>query len=186
MKGGPDMGAGRAGHGRQAQDAPPTCGQLLQRYRVLAGLTQEELAERAGYSANYIGKLEQDHRELPAAAAGRLAEVLGLTDRDRAALRAARERQGDRGRPARLLAGRDAEMAQIRQLLAGTGPPVLMLAGEPGMGKTRLLEEAASRAADGGWVVARGGCLRRAHDAYAPLSGALDDALRRLPAGQRA
>lgn len=181
------MGAGRAGRGRQAQDVPPTCGQLLQRYRVLAGLTQEELAERAGYSGNYIGKLEQDQRELPAAAADRLAEVLGLADQERAALRAARERrQGGRELPARLLAGRDAEMTQIRQLLAGAGPPVLLLAGEPGMGKTRLLEEAAARAASGGWGVARGGCLRRAHDAYAPLSGALDDALARLPAGQRA
>ena len=181
------MGAGRAGRGRQAEDAPPTCGQLLQRYRVLAGLTQEELAERAGYSGNYIGKLEQDQRELPAAAADRLATVLGLADQDRAALRAARERRQDgRGLPARLLAGRDAEMAHIRQLLAGAGPPVLLLAGEPGMGKTRLLEEAASRAAGGGWGIARGGCLRRAQDAYAPLSGALDDALQRLPTGQRA
>ena len=181
------MGAGRAGRGRQAQDAPPTCGQLLQRYRMLAGLTQEELAERAGYSGNYVGKLEQDQRELPAAAADRLAAVLGLADQDRAALRAARERrQGGRELPARLLAGRDAEMAQIRQLLAEAGPPVLLLAGEPGMGKTRLLEEAASRAAGGGWGVVRGGCLRRAQDAYAPLSGALDDALQRLPAGQRA
>jgi tetratricopeptide (TPR) repeat protein/transcriptional regulator with XRE-family HTH domain len=181
------MDAGRAGRGRQARDAPPTCGQLLQRYRVLAGLTQEELAERAGYSGNYIGKLEQDQRELPAAAADRLAAVLGLADQDRAALRAARERrQGGREPPARQLAGRDAEMAQIRQFLAGAGPPVLLLAGEPGMGKTRLLEEAASRAAGGGWGVARGGCLRRAQDAYAPLSGALDDALQRLPDGQRA
>ena len=181
------MGAGRAGRGRQAQDAPPTCGQLLQRYRMLAGLTQEELAERAGYSANYIGKLEQDQRDLPAAAADRLAAVLGLADQDRAALRAARERrQGGRELSARLLAGRDAEMTQIRQLLAGTGPPVLLLAGEPGIGKTRLLEEAAARGAGGGWGVARGGCLRRAQDAYAPLSGALDDALQRLPAGQRA
>jgi transcriptional regulator with XRE-family HTH domain/tetratricopeptide (TPR) repeat protein len=180
------MDAGRTGRGRQAQDAPATCGQLLKRYRVLAGLTQEELAGRAGYSANYIGKLEQDQRELPAAAANRLATVLGLADQDRVALRTARERQGARGLPARLLAGRDAEMAQIRQLLAGAGPPVLLLAGEPGMGKTRLLEEAASRAAGGGWGVARGGCLRRAQDAYAPLSGALDDALQRLPPGQRA
>ncbi len=181
------MGAGRAGRGRQTRDAPPTCGQLLQRYRMLAGLTQEELAGRAGYSGNYIGKLEQDQRELPAAAADRLAAVLGLADQDRAALRAARERrQGHRGLPARLLAGRDAEMAQIRQFLAGAGPPVLLLAGEPGMGKTRLLEEAASRSAGGGWGVARGGCLRRAQDAYAPLSGALDDALQRLPTGQRA
>jgi tetratricopeptide (TPR) repeat protein/transcriptional regulator with XRE-family HTH domain len=181
------MGAGRAGRGRQARDATPTCGQLLQRYRVLAGLTQEELAERAGYSGNYIGKLEQDQRELPAAAADRLAAVLGLADQDRAALRGARKRrQGPRELPARQLAGRDAEMAQIRQFLAGAGPPVLLLAGEPGMGKTRLLEEAASRAAGGGWGVARGGCLRRAQDAYAPLSGALDDALQRLPDGQRA
>jgi len=181
------MGAGRAGRGRPAEDAPPTCGQLLQRYRVLAGLTQEELAERAGYSANYIGKLEQDQRELPAAAADRLAGVLGLADQDRTALRAARERHpGGREPPARLLAGRDAEMAQIRQFLAGAGPPVLLLAGEPGMGKTRLLEEAASRAGAVAWGVARGGCLRRAQDAYAPLSGALDDALQRLPAGQRA
>ena len=180
------MGAGRAGRGRLAGDAT-TCGQLLQRYRMLAGLTQEELAERAGYSANYIGKLEQDQRELPAAAADRLAKVLGLADQDRAALRAARERRPDgRGLPARLLAGRDAEMTQIRQLLAGAGPPVLLLAGEPGIGKTRLLEEAAARAAGAGWGVARGGCLRRAQDAYAPLSGALDDALAWLPAGQRA
>ena len=52
------MGAGRAGCGR-AGDAP-TCGQLLRRYRSAAGLTQEELADRAGYSANYIGKLERD------------------------------------------------------------------------------------------------------------------------------
>ena len=189
----PGEGAGRTwvqagpGAGGRPEDATPTCGQLLQRYRVLAGLTQEELAERAGYSGNYIGKLEQDQRELPAAAADRLAAVLGLADQDRAALRAARERrQGARELPARLLAGRDAEMAQIRQFLAGAGPPVLLLAGEPGMGKTRLLEEAASRAAGGGWGVARGGCLRRAQDAYAPLSGALDDALQRLPDGQRA
>jgi tetratricopeptide (TPR) repeat protein/transcriptional regulator with XRE-family HTH domain len=181
------MGAGRTGRGRQAQDAPPTCGKLLQRYRLLAGMTQEELAERAGYSANYIGKLEQDQRELPSAAADRLATVLDLADQDRAALRAARERrQGGRGQPGRLLVGRDPEMAQIRQLLAGAGPPVLLLAGEPGMGKTRLLEEAASSAGSGGWSVARGGCLRRAQDAYAPLSGALDDALQRLPTGQRA
>src|SRR4029077_21121988 len=121
------------------------------------------------------------------APADRLAEVLGLADQDRAALRAARERrEGGRELPVRLLAGRGAEMAQIRQLLAGVGPPVLLLAGEPGMGTTRLLEEAASRAAGGGWGVARGGCLRRAHDASAPLSGALEDALARLPAGQRA
>jgi tetratricopeptide (TPR) repeat protein/transcriptional regulator with XRE-family HTH domain len=180
------MGTGPAGRGRHEGDAAPTCGQLLQRYRLLAGMTQEELAERAGYSANYIGKLERDQRELPAAAAGRLAAVLGLADQERAALWAARERGAGRGQPARLLAGRDAEMAEIRRLLAGAGPPALLLAGEPGIGKTRLLEEAASRAAGSGWGVAWGGCLRRAQDAYAPLTGALADALQRLPVRDRA
>jgi tetratricopeptide (TPR) repeat protein/transcriptional regulator with XRE-family HTH domain len=176
------MGAGRAGRGWRGEDAAPSCGQLLQRYRVLAGLTQEELAARAGYSANYIGKLERDQRELPGAAAERLASVLGLADQEHAQLRAARERAGGPG----LLAGRDAEMGQIGRLLAGAGPPVLLLAGEPGIGKTRLLKEAAMRGAGAGWGIARGGCLRWAQDAYEPLSGALADALDRLPAGERA
>jgi transcriptional regulator with XRE-family HTH domain len=41
-----------------------------------------ELAGQAGYSANYVGKLEQDQRELPAAA-DRLAAVLGLGGQER-------------------------------------------------------------------------------------------------------
>ena len=184
------MGAGRAGRGPQAGDAALSCGQVLRRYRSAAGLTQEELAARAGYSADYIGKLERDHRDLPAAAAGHLAAVLGLGDEERAALAAARERAAGGlpapAAPAGPLAGRDAELAGIGRLLAGDGPPVLLLAGEPGIGKTRLLEEAAARGAGAGWGLARGGCLRRADDPYAPLSGALADALARLPARDRA
>src|SRR5438445_289334 len=79
------MGAGRAGRGPQAADAALSGGQVLRRYRSAAGLTQEELAARAGYSADYIGKLERGRRELPAAAAGHLAAVLGLGDEERAA-----------------------------------------------------------------------------------------------------
>src|SRR5579872_1792644 len=172
--------AGRArGHDG---NVAPSCGQLLQRYRSLAGMTQEGLAERAGYSADYIGKLERDQRELPAAALDRLAVVLGLADQERASLRAARERV----RPASLLVGRDAELSEIRRHLAGQGPPVLLFAAEPGMGKTRLLDEAASSAARSGWGIARGTCQRRALDLYAPLTGALTDALDRLPARDRA
>src|SRR6516225_7850357 len=119
------MDTGRAERGRRHAGDAPTCGQLLRRYRRAARLTQEELAARAGYSANYIGKLERDLRELPAAAADRLADVLGLADQDRAELQAARDRRGGRGTPATgLLFGRDAEMAQIRRLLAADGPPV--------------------------------------------------------------
>ena len=41
-----------------------TCGQLLRQYRQVARLTQEDLAERSGYSANYLSKLERDERHL--------------------------------------------------------------------------------------------------------------------------
>jgi tetratricopeptide (TPR) repeat protein len=177
-----DTGPARRARGRNHGDVTPTCGQLLQRYRSLAGLTQEGLAEKAGYSTDYIGKLERDQRELPAAALDRLAAVLGLADQERAALAAAR----DRPRPGSLLVGRDAEMTQIRRHLAGLGPPVLMFAAEPGMGKTRLLDEAASLAARSGWAVARGICQRRPLDPYAPLTGAITDALERMPDHDRA
>ena len=56
------MGAGRAGRGRQVQDAPPTCGQLLQRYRVLAGLTQEELASLAGTTRPTINQILREEQ----------------------------------------------------------------------------------------------------------------------------
>src|SRR2546430_3146750 len=166
-----------AAGGREAADAALSWGQVLRRYGSAGGLTQEELAARAGYSADYIGKLERGRRELPAAAAGHLAAVLGLGDEQRAALAAARER-GAGGLPAPAapagpLAGRDAELAGIGRLLAGDGPPVLLLAGEPGIGKTRLLEEAAERAAGAGWGLARGGCLRRGGGPDAPPFRAL-------------
>jgi transcriptional regulator with XRE-family HTH domain len=177
-----DTGPARRARGRSNGDVASTCGQLLQRYRTLAGLTQEGLAEKAGYSADYIGKLERDQRELPAAALDRLAAVLGLADQERAALAAAR----DKPLPGSLLVGRDAEVTEIRRHLAGLGSPVLMFAAEPGMGKTRLLEEAASRAARGGWAIARGACQRRPLDPYAPLTGALTDALERMPDHARA
>src|SRR2546423_3457021 len=155
------MGAGRAGRGPQAADAALSGGRVLRRYRWAAGLTQEELAARAGYSADYIGKLERGRRDLPAAAAGHLAAVLGLGDEERAALAAARER-GAGGLPAPAapagpLAGRDAELAGIGRLLAGGGPPVPLLAGGPGIGKTRRLGGGAGPAAGGGRGLGPGG-----------------------------
>ena len=177
-----DAGPARRARGRNNGDAALTCGKLLQRYRSLAGLTQEGLAEKAGYSADYIGKLERDQRELPAAALDRIAAVLGLAEQERAALAAARDKPLEDG----LLVGRTAEMTGIRRHLAGLGPPVLVFAAEPGMGKTRLLEEATSRAAHSGWAIARGTCQRRPLDPYAPLTGALTDVLERMPDQDRA
>ena len=59
----------------------------------MAGLTQEELAERCGYSANYIGKLERDERRPPPAALDFLARALDLGQEERAALDGARVRR---------------------------------------------------------------------------------------------
>ena len=172
--------------GQPADGAAPSCGRLLRRYRRRAGLTQDELAGRAGYSTDYISKLERDQRALPAAAVDRLATTLALADDERAALRAARERRGE-GAPgaARPLAGRERELAELRRHLAGLGPPVLLFAGEPGIGKTRLLEEAATSAAQSGWRVVEGGCQRRGVDPYAPLTGALVATLERLSEPER-
>jgi hypothetical protein len=68
--------------------------------------------------------------------------------------------------------------------LARQGAPVLFLAGEPGIGKTRLLQEAAQRAGSQGWRVLAGGCQRRGgHEPYAPLLGAVQRYLRARPLG---
>src|SRR5260370_36454440 len=40
----------------------------------------------------------------------------------------------------------------------GNEPPLLLITGEPGIGKTRLLHEAVARAVDAGWCVLEGSC----------------------------
>lgn len=98
----------------------------------------------------------------------RLADEIGIDPGP--ALRAARERIG--GLPptppaaapeaATTLVGRAAELSVLRQavgsaLAGGTG--LLVVEGDPGMGKTRLLEEAAAEAAGRGALVVWGHCL---------------------------
>ena len=56
------------------------------------------------------------------------------------------------------MVGRRAELAHLDRFLAAGEPSVLLFAGEPGIGKTRLLDEAAARATVSGWRVARGDC----------------------------
>ena len=61
-----------------------TFGELLQRYRGAAGLSQEGLAERAGLSARGISDLERGLWQVPhATTIHRLAEALGLTQEQR-------------------------------------------------------------------------------------------------------
>jgi predicted ATPase len=77
-------------------------------------------------------------------------------------------------------------LARLAWHLAGEGPPLLLLAGEPGIGKSRLLAEAAHRAQ--GWTVLPGGCQRRGEqEPFAPLLGALQGNVHdRAPAHLRA
>ena len=67
-------------------------GQVLRRYRVAAGLTQEALAERAGLSARGISDLERAARTRPyPATVRRLAKALGLAEVDQQLLEMAAE-----------------------------------------------------------------------------------------------
>jgi tetratricopeptide (TPR) repeat protein len=79
------------------------------------------------------------------------------------------------GAPALPLVGRVEELRLLEQHLAGDGPPLLLLAGEPGIGKTRLLQEAEGRAVQVGWTVLGGGCSRGGgQEPFAPLLEAVE------------
>ncbi|MFE6989693.1 ATP-binding protein, partial [Streptomyces pharetrae] len=82
--------------------------------------------------------------------------------------------------------GRVEELETLSDALtrAATGEPqALLLGGEAGVGKTRLIEEFATVAARAGAVVALGGCVEIGADGlpFAPFSTALRALRRALP-----
>lgn len=174
---------------------PQTFAALLRRFRRASGLTQAELAERAGLSPEAISALERGVNRTPRReTVDLLAEALGLDEQDRA-----RFEQSARHRSAPLVAqpvtlesahasiplvGRTAELALIERLLSGHLSPALFFEGEPGIGKTRLLHEAASLAAGTGWAVLMGSCPQSSYqDPYAPLLNMIErDIASRSPA----
>jgi transcriptional regulator with XRE-family HTH domain len=166
----------------------PGFGTRLRRYRQAAGLSQEELAERAGLSARTVGDLERGVSHAPRKdTVELLAQALDLGAPERAALAEAARRlsPASSARPVPAgpssppLVGRRRELALLEHHLRGQGPPVLLLAGEPGIGKTRLLQAALPRAAGHGLRVLEGGCQRRGgHQPYAPLLDALQRHIR--------
>jgi non-specific serine/threonine protein kinase len=150
-------------------------GELLRDQRRAAGLTQEELAERAGVSPRSISELERGGGHIPRRdTVGLLARALGLEGQERETFEAlveerrrARPTLADAARdtPARpkhnlprsltSFVGRERELRDLDQLLAEA--PLLTLVGAGGVGKTRLAHELvhahAASYRDGSWLV---------------------------------
>ena len=139
-------------------------GERLRRLREAAGLTQEELASRAGLTAKAVSALERGERKRPYPHTVRsLADALGLSEGERLDLQAAIPRRGvetpasSAAVPASVpepalpgphtpLVGREQELSEIGMFLSG-GVRLLTLTGTGGVGKTRLALQAAREAA---------------------------------------
>lgn len=139
-----------------------TFGQRLRRLRNAAGLTQRELARRAGIALRSINDLESDQRGRPRdATLLALADALQLTADQRGALLTppgdARAQQNAARREAlflhpQLLLGRDADLATLRPVMIPAGglerdrhapgcattSRLVTLVGPAGIGKTAL------------------------------------------------
>ena len=114
-----------------------TFGARLRRYREAVGFTQEELAQRAGLSANAVGQLERGVRQRPYPHTVRsLADAMELSEGERASLLASVPRSkpgGLRATPSTAtsvpglpvlptsLVGRAQDVAMVRSLLEEDG-----------------------------------------------------------------
>jgi predicted ATPase/DNA-binding XRE family transcriptional regulator len=130
----------------------------LKQIRLASGMTQEELAERAGISARTVSDLERGLRTaVHPETARRLASALGLADHERIQFEALARGRGAASEPAtrpsvlpmpptRLL-GRARELADVQARLEDPDVRLLTLTGPGGIGKTRLALEAAEQVA---------------------------------------
>lgn len=144
-----------AGEARQPQIG--SFGTRLRHLREAAGLSQEELAEKAALSATAISVLERGERKRPYPQTVRsLADALKLSEEDRASLLAAVPSRRASGsevvstapdatlpRPVTPLVGQEQVLREICDRLGRPGLHLLTLTGVGGVGKTRLAVEAA-------------------------------------------
>lgn len=132
---------------------------LLARYRMGAGLTQQELAERARLSARGISDLERGVKTRPRTyTVQQLAEARGLSRDQRSVFqRAARPHDAAIDLPPAMAApvplpapltpliGRERDEAEVIDLFRWRGARLVTLVGPGGVGKTRLALEVARR-----------------------------------------
>ena len=194
------LAAERSSMAFAASSAPPQFGTLLRHFRRAAGLSQEELAALAGLSTHAVGDLERGYRSRPRQeTVSLLGGALQLNQEDQvlfeAAARHARRARDTVSPPLYgdhcilpPFIGRAAEWIRCERYLAGEENPLLFIAGEPGVGKTRLLCEIGSRAFARGWGVLAARCRRSgAGESYGPLLDLIVCAIRRqTPAERRA
>ena len=134
-------------------------GALLRRFRLAVGLSQEELAERAGLSARGISDLERGVHRVPYRdTLIRLFEVLALDREQQAAMEAASRRTvraaasppppeaspHNLPEEATSFIGRVGELAALEELLRRPEVRLVTLTGPGGSGKTRLARRVAA------------------------------------------
>jgi transcriptional regulator with XRE-family HTH domain len=182
----------------------PAFGDVLSHYRLAAGLTQEELAERANLSVRGISDLERGVRTRPQPMTVRqLAEALQLSPQDRAIFEEAAHASGAARRrdealpqgsflgalPAAPLVGREDDAERMSSILDAVveGPGhVLLFCGELGVGKTRLLQELMVAALSRDFLVLTGRCdAAEQQRLYAPFLAALGGLTASMPSGAR-
>ena len=142
-------------------------GEWIRKRRKMLDLTQEALAERVGYSAEMLRKIENDERRPSQKGAALLAKALEIPpDQQEAFLKVARQERAvdrlgsiDQGEPfpwqtvswprtnlplpTTLFVGRQAELARLTDLLAHPACRLVTLVGLAGIGKTRLAVQVA-------------------------------------------
>lgn len=129
---------------------------MLKRLRDAAGLTQEELAQRAGLTAKAVSALERGERRRPYPHTVRsLSDALGLGEGERASLAAAVPGRSETARapasgvravlpaPATALVGRERDVEAVVGLIRHPANRLVTLTGPGGVGKTRLATEVA-------------------------------------------